>query len=81
MLGRLCFIANRKWTFAHSGDPFSSALRYVVAHLLGYMLNFFILYTFVDNLGYAHQWVQAIGIITVAGFLFVVFKYFVFRVS
>jgi putative flippase GtrA len=73
------FIGNRKWTFAHRGDPTSAALRYVLAHLCGYLLNFMILFTFVDRLGYAHQWVQAAAIIIVAGFLFIVFKYFVFR--
>ena len=73
------FIGNRKWTFAHRGDSYSAALRYVLAHLSGYLLNFLILFTFVDRLGYAHQWVQAVAIIIVAGFLFIVFKYFVFR--
>ena len=73
------FIGNRKWTFAHRGDASGAALRYVLAHLFGYLLNFLILFTFVDRLGYAHQWVQAVAILIVAGFLFIVFKYFVFR--
>jgi len=73
------FIGNRKWTFAHRGNATSAALRYVLAHLFGYMLNFLILAAFVDRLGYAHQWIQAAAIIVVAGFLFVIFKYFVFR--
>ena len=73
------FIGNRKWTFAHRGNSSSAALRYVLAHLFGYLLNYIILFTFVDRLGYAHQWVQAVAIMIVAGFLFIVFKYFVFR--
>ena len=72
------FIGNRKLTFAYRGDSTSAALRYVLAHLFGYLLNFLILFTFVDLLGYAHQWVQVVAIIIVAGFLFIVFKYFVF---
>ncbi|MDO9213372.1 MAG: GtrA family protein [Methylococcales bacterium] len=75
------FIGNRKWTFAHQGNATSAAIRYVLAHSFGYVLNFLILYTFVDHLSYAHQWVQAAAIIIVAGFLFIVFKYFVFRES
>jgi len=75
------FVGNRKWTFAHRGDSSSAALRYVLAHLCGYLVNLLILYTFVDRLGYAHQWVQAAAIIVVAGFLFVIFKYFVFSKS
>jgi putative flippase GtrA len=73
------FIGNRKWTFAHQGNATHAALRYVVAHSFGYLLNFLILYIFVDHLGYPHQWVQAAAIIIVAGFLFIVFKFFVFR--
>lgn len=73
------FIGNRKWTFAHRGDSASAVLRYVLAHFFGYLLNFLILFCFVDWLGYAHQWVQAVAIIIVAGFLFIIFKYFVFR--
>ena len=72
------FIGNRKWTFAHRGNAIYAALRYLLAHLLGYLLNFLILFIFVDHLGYAHQWVQAVAIIIVAGFLFIIFKYFVF---
>ena len=72
------FVGNRKWTFAHRGDSFGAVLRYVLAHVFGYLLNFMILFAFVDRLGYAHQWVQAGAIVVVAGFLFIVFKYFVF---
>lgn len=75
----LGFFANRKWTFSHRGGGTSAALRYIQAHLLGYVLNFMILYAFVDRLGYAHQWVQAAAIIIVACILFVVFKFYVFR--
>ena len=72
------FIGHRKWSFSHHGDATSAAVRYIAAHLSGYLLNFLILTIFVDRLGYAHQVVQAVAIITVAGFLFIVFKYFVF---
>ena len=74
----LGFIGNRKWTFDHRGKSSSASLRYVLAHLFGYLLNFLILFTFVDRLGYSHQLVQALAIIIVAAFLFIVFKYFVF---
>lgn len=73
------FVGNRKWTFAHRGDSSSAALRYVLAHLCGYLVNLLILYTFVDRLGYTHQWVQAAAIIVVASFLFIIFKYFAFN--
>ena len=72
------FYGNRQWTFAHKGTILKSGIRYFVTHLLGYLINLLILLTFVDRLGYPHQWVQAVAIIVVAGFLFLVFKYFVF---
>jgi len=72
------FFGNRRWAFSHEGALLEASTRYVIAHLFGYMINFLILLTFVDVLGYSHQIVQAVAIIVVAGFLFVVFKYFVF---
>ena len=73
------FVGNRKWTFSYNENLVGDTIRYILAHLFGYLLNFLMLLIFVDNLGYAHQWVQAISILIVAGFLFIVFKYFVFR--
>lgn len=72
------FIGHRKWSFSHRGNATRAAIRYMAAHLSGYLLNLLILFIFVDHLGYAHQVVQAAAIIAVAGFLFIVFKFFVF---
>ena len=72
------FFGNRQWAFAHEGAAWKSIVRYCVAHFFGYLMNLSILFLFVDELGYPHQWVQAGAIILVAGFLFVAFKYFVF---
>lgn len=73
------FFANRKWTFKHKGHYFNTGARYLIAHVLGYLLNLSILVVMVDKLGYLHQWVQAIAIFIVALFLFLLFKVFVFR--
>ena len=75
------FVGHREWTFAHKGALLGSGTRYCIAHLLGYLVNFIILLTFVDKLGYPHRWVQAVAILVVAGFLFVIFRYFVFPKS
>ncbi|PKH15760.1 hypothetical protein BI292_19780 [Pseudomonas sp. 43NM1] len=72
------FISNRKWTFSHEGNLLSAGARYVFAHTLGYCLNLSILIILVDHLGYPHQWVQVFSIFAVAGFLFLMFKFFVF---
>ncbi len=73
------FWGNRKLTFAHSGSLLGAGIRYLIAHYLGYAINLSILIVMVDKLGYPHQWVQAIAILIVALFLFLAFKFFVFR--
>ncbi|MDF0605553.1 GtrA family protein [Neisseriaceae bacterium TC5R-5] len=72
------FLGNRQWAFAHEGVVWKSIARYCITHFFGYLMNLSILFLFVDELGYTHQWVQAAAIVLVAGFLFVAFKYFVF---
>ena len=75
----LGFFSNRQWAFAHQGSILASAFRYCVAHFCGYLTNLVLLVMFVDKLGYPHQLVQAAAIIIVAGFLYIMFKLFVFR--
>jgi putative flippase GtrA len=72
------YVGNRSLTFAHKGSLLGSGIRYFVALCFGYFINLALLIVFVDKLGYAHQMVQAIAIFVVAGFLFTVFKFFVF---
>lgn len=73
------FFGNRKLTFAHSGSLLGAGIRYLFAHCCGYMINLTILIVAVDKLGYPHQWVQAVAILIVALFLFLTFKFFVFK--
>ncbi len=72
------FLGNRKLTFKHQGHLLGSGIRFIIAHFVGYLLNLTILIAMVDNLGYAHQWVQAVAILIVAAFLFMALKFFVF---
>jgi putative flippase GtrA len=72
------FVGNRRWTFSHEGSIGASAARFAIAHALGYLLNLSILLAFVDHLGFPHQAVQAVAIVVVALFLFVLFRLFVF---
>ena len=73
------FWGNRKFAFAHTGSLFGSGVRYAISHCIGFLLNLVILIVMVDKMGYAHQWVQAVAIFVVAGFLFLAFKFFVFK--
>lgn len=73
------FWGNRKLTFAHKGSLLATGARYIIAHGIGYFINLAFLIVMVDKFGYAHQWVQAVAILIVATFLFVAFKFFVFK--
>jgi len=75
------YFGHRRWAFAYRGAVLSSMARYVLAHVLGYGLNFLMLAYFADRLGYPHQWVQAMAILVVTLFLFVAFRYFAFAAS
>ena len=72
------FYSHRQWTFSHDGNARQSMVRFLFAHLLGYLINFSLLLNLVDHLGYPHQIVQAGAIFVVAAFLFITFKYWVF---
>lgn len=73
------FFGNRNVTFSHSDRIIGPGVRYVLAHTFGYLLNLAILAVFVDRLGFSHQVVQAAAIVLVAAFLFIAFKFFVFK--
>lgn len=71
------YFGNRRFAFGYGGSH-SASLRYGVAHLCGYGLNFAVLHVFVEQFGFPHQIVQAVAIVLVAGFLFLSFNAFVF---
>lgn len=73
------YFGNRTLTFSYKGRALGSGIRYSLAQFAGYLINLAILVIFVDELGYAHQIVQAIAIFVVAAFLFLASKFFVFR--
>ncbi|VVN03272.1 GtrA family protein [Pseudomonas fluorescens] len=73
------FFGNKKITFMYNGHFWGAGMRYVVAHLIGYLINLAILIFFSDHLGYNHAIVQATAIIVIAMYLFIALKFFVFR--
>lgn len=72
------FIFNKKWSFRHGGNAAGAFTRYATAYAAGYALNLFALWLFVDRMGVPHQIVQGIMIVTLAVFLFLAQKYWVF---
>lgn len=75
------FLLNRSWTFRVQGSLWGPGLRYILAHVAGYVLNLLLLLVLVDGLGYPHQIVQLGAVFVVAAFLFVVFRLIVFPAS
>jgi len=74
----LSFFANRKFTFRHDGHVGAAGIRFMIAYMLGYLLNMLLLVMFVDWMGFPHQIIQAVAIVVVAVLLFFLSRIFVF---
>lgn len=72
------YFGHSKYSFAGHPRSNHTALRYLLAHAIGYAVNFVMLLVLVDHLGYPHQAIQGAAIFVVAGVLFLMFRYFVF---
>lgn len=75
----LGFLGNREWVFQHDAPGWPSLIRYGLAYLVGYGLDWVLLSVFVDGFGYPHQLVQAAAVVVVAAYLFPTLRFFVFR--
>ena len=75
----LGFKGHKHFTFSSSEETQGSLSRFFMAHLVGYFLNLAILFIFVDILSYRHQLVQLMAILFVSAYLFIIFKFLVFR--
>ncbi len=73
------FLFNKRWTFNHSGRFDTALLRYIAVYAGGYVANLLVLAWLVDGLGYPHQIVQGVMILTLAGCFFLLQKLWVFR--
>jgi putative flippase GtrA len=73
------FWGNFNWVFSTNNSIWTVGKKYLFAHLLGYSMNYLILFVFVDQLGYSHQWVQLGAIAVIAFFFLIIFKHFVFK--
>ena len=75
------YLANRRFTFRYDGGIGVAGVRYLLAQVAGYLLNLVLLLLLVDWFDFPHQIVQAIAIVVVAIFLFIVLRIFVFAPS
>jgi putative flippase GtrA len=75
------FVFNKRWTFEHGGARRTVFYRYCAAYGLGYLFNLTVLYLLVDRIGYPHQIVQGVLILSLALMLFLAQKFWVFRIA
>lgn len=73
------FYFNRSWSFGYDGRASPAFVRYLAAYAFGYVLNLMALMLLVDRWGWSHQWVQGVMIFVLAGILFLLQRYWVFR--
>ena len=73
------FLLNRRFTFGFDGDRNSAFARYIVAYLLGYLINFAGLWLFSVHWSIPHEVVQGCIFFVLAVLLFFLQKYWVFK--
>lgn len=73
------FLFNKRWSFRHGGMHGPTFIRYCLSYGLGYVINLIVLIVLVDLLGYPHQLVQGVMVLSLAVMLFLLQKFWVFR--
>ena len=72
------YFLNRRFTFQSSRGHRESTWRFLLAHTSGYLLNVGLLWVFTHFTLIDHRVAEALVIVTVGMFLFVVLRVFVF---
>ena len=75
------FVANRSWSFRHGGAARQAFVRYLAAYLFAYLVNLGVMHVMVDRASYSDRWVQGCMVIVVAAMMFLLQKFWVFRVK
>jgi putative flippase GtrA len=73
------FLFNKRWSFRHGGMHGPTFVRYCLSYGLGYVINLLVLIVLVDRLGYPHEVVQGVMVLSLAVMLFLLQKFWVFR--
>jgi putative flippase GtrA len=72
------FVFNKKWSFQFGGAATPALIRYAALYAAGYVIQFVTLMLLVDQAGLSHQWVMGALMLTMAAFLFIGQKVWVF---
>lgn len=72
------FVFNRNWTFKSEGGAYVFA-KYVLCYLIGYIVNWLLIWFFVSRLSIKAELVQFFAIGVVACLIFFLQKFWVFK--
>lgn len=72
------YFAHAKYSFNYQTGRMSAKFRFILAQIIGYLVNVIMLSVLVERFGYPHQMVQAAAIFVIAGVLFFLFRFYVF---
>lgn len=74
----LSYILNKKITFNHNGKGLITGVKFVGIHIIGCLLNIFLLYFLGDFLSVGYEFAQLFSVFVVGGLLYLCMKFFVF---
>lgn len=74
------FFLHKKYSFI-SSIKYPSLLKYLIVHISAFLINLISIYFMVDIYGFKHQYVQALMVILVAIYLYLMLNKVVFRKS
>lgn len=77
----LSYGLNQRWSFGRRAGVHDDFLRYATVYFAGSLLNLGAVWLFVGVMCHPHHFVQAVMVLVVAAFTFVLQKYWVFRVQ
>lgn len=75
------YFINRRFAFGSTRPHRSASWRFLVTHSVGYLMNLGLLWLFTKFTDFDHRIVEAVVLVCVGLFLFVVLRTFVFPVS
>ena len=73
----ISFWLNKTWSFNHKGDNLGTLMRFLASHLAAYCLQIILLAVMIEVFVLPHQLAQLLVILTLAVFLYLMFKYYV----
>jgi len=75
------FILNKRWSFAHQGNWWTSSTKFLLFYVSLYIINLTILYITVDIFNLSPILVQAIVFFVYVPIVFIVQRYWIFRIQ